>query len=114
LKVSFKPRAKRHLFGGGSFGDTFGDRFEFQKQDTGDVYAGQADTIYDFTDADQIYLKDSYSYAGASSKPADGQYSIWWKEDMSSWIVRYNNTTDIGYHDIVVKNGDPHGDISFF
>src|SRR4051794_16813398 len=114
------------LSGGGTYDDLYGgkgvdslsggdgaDYFYFDTADTGDVYAGQADTITDFSDSDQIFLKGSYSYdSSGTSAPADGQYSIWQKD--GNFVVTYNSTTDAGYHDIVVKGGDPHGDISFY
>ena len=117
-----------HLYGGASFDDLYGgagvdtlsggtdgsaDYFYFDTQDTGDVYQGKADTITDFTDSDQIFLKGSYSYdASGTSAPGEGQYSIWQKD--GNFVVTYNSTSDNGYHDIVVKGGDPHGDISFY
>ncbi|WP_336490034.1 calcium-binding protein [Methylobacterium nigriterrae] len=117
-----------HLYGGASFDDLYGgkgvdtlsggndgsaDYFYFDTQDTGDVYQGKADTITDFTDSDQIFLKGSYTYdASGTSAPGEGQYSIWQKD--GNFVVTYNSTSDSGYHDIVVKGGDPHGDISFY
>ena len=114
------------LSGGGTYDDLYGgkgvdtltggqgaDYFYFDKGDTGDVYAGKADTITDFSDADQIFLKGSYAYdASGTSAPADGAYSIWQKG--GDFVVTYNSATDGGFHDIVVKGGDPHGDISFY
>ena len=54
------------------------DWFFFDMADSGDSGAGQADTIHDFNDfEDSIYLKGSYTYAGDTSAPGDGQYSVW-------------------------------------
>jgi len=104
------------LYGGAGvdkmYGGTGADYFYFYTGDTGDVYANKADTIYDFSNADQIFLKGTYTYAGNTTAPGEGQYSIWQKG--SDWVVTYNSVSDAGYHDIVVKGGDPHGDISFF
>jgi Ca2+-binding RTX toxin-like protein len=116
------------LYGGASYDDLYGgagvdtlsggndgsaDYFYFDTKDTGDVYANQADTITDFSDSDQIFLKGSYSYdASGTSAPADGSYSIWQKG--TDWVVTYNSASDNSFHDIVVKGGDPHGDISFY
>jgi Ca2+-binding RTX toxin-like protein len=117
-----------YLYGEGSYDDLYGgmgvdkmwggndgsaDYFYFYTQDTGDVYQNKADTIYDFADVDQIWLKGTYSYnASGTSAPSDGQYSIWKKG--ADWVVTYNAYNDTGYHDILVKGADPHGDISFF
>jgi len=116
------------LYGGESYDDLYGgagvdklyggygtspDYFYFHTQDTGNVYQNKADTIYDFSDYDQIWLKGYYTYnSSGTSAPSDGQYSIWKKG--TDWVVTYNAYNDAGYHDIVVKGGDPHGDISFF
>ena len=104
------------LYGGAGvdklYGGTGSDYFYFGKADSGDVYDGKADTIYDFSDHDQIWLKGNYSYAGDDSAPSDGEYGIWQKGD--DWVVTWNAHNDSGYHDLVVKGGDPHGDISFY
>jgi len=115
------------LYGGGGYDDLHGgtgvdklyggddgsaDYFYFNTADTGDKYLGQADTIYDFKDVDQIWLQGNYTYAGNTSAPADGQYSIW--QDGNDWVVTYNATTDSGFHDLIVKGDNPLGDISFF
>jgi len=94
------------------YGGAGADYFYFGKTDSGDVYDGKADTIHDFSDQDQIWLKGNYGYAGNDSTPSDGQYGIWQKG--SDWIVTWNASNDSGYHDVVVKGGDPHGDISFY
>src|SRR4051794_7072686 len=86
------------------YGGTGADYFYFGKADTGDVYQGKADTIYDFSDQDQIWLKGNYGYAGNDSTPSDGQYGIWQKG--GDWIVTYNAVGESGYNDIVVKGGD--------
>jgi Ca2+-binding RTX toxin-like protein len=98
------------LYGGNDSGAA--DYFYFYTGDTGDKFAGKADTIYDFHDSDQIWLKGSYSYAGNTAGPADGQYSVW--QSGSDWVVTYNAFNDAGFHDIIVKGDNPLGDISFF
>jgi len=115
------------LYGGTSYDDLYGgtgvdqlwggtdgsaDYFYFYTADTGDKFANQADTIHDFSDVDQIFLKGFYSYAGATLVPGEGQYGI--TGSGVNWTVTYNSPTDSGWHDIVVQGGDPHGDISFF
>jgi Ca2+-binding RTX toxin-like protein len=94
------------------YGGTGSDNFYFDKNDTGDVYQGKADTIYDFEGQDQIWLKGAYTYAGSDKTPNNGEYSIW--EKGGDWVVTYNPFNEPGYNDIVVKGGDPHGDISFY
>jgi hypothetical protein len=81
-------------------------------QSSGDVNDGEADTIYDFKDEDQIWLKGSYSYAGNTSAPADGKYSIWTKD--ADYVVTWNAAGEAGYHDVIVKGDNPLGDISFW
>lgn len=113
------------LSGGDTFDDLYGgmgkdqmtggagaDWFFFETKDSGDIYANQADTITDFKDEDQIWLKGSYSYAGSTSAPADGQYSIWQKD--GNYVVTWNAANDTGYHDLIVKGDNPMGDISFY
>jgi Ca2+-binding RTX toxin-like protein len=104
------------LYGGTGVDKLYGgagaDWFYFDKADTGDVYQGKADTIYDFKDEDQIWLKGNYKYAGSDNTPDNGEYSIWEKD--GDWIVTYNALNEAGYNDIVVKGGDPHNDISFY
>jgi Ca2+-binding RTX toxin-like protein len=97
------------------FGSTGADSFYFDKADSGDVNAGQADMIYDFSDEDQIYLiGGDYTYAGNTDGPADGQYGIWQQAAQGAdYIVTWNAFNDDGYHDLAVKGADPHGDIVF-
>ena len=59
-----------------------------------------------------IWLKGSYSYGGDTHYPAENQYSIFQKD--GNTYVSYNSTEDSGYHDILVKGADPHGDIQFW
>ena len=94
------------------YGGSGADKFYFLKTDTGNKSAIRADTIYDFDSSDTIYLHGSYSYAGNTSHPKDGQCGIW--KSGSDWVVTYNTTDTDGYHDIVVKGADPHGHVSFF
>jgi Ca2+-binding RTX toxin-like protein len=113
------------LYGGGTYDDLYGgtgvdklyggpgaDYFYFDTKDSGDIYDGKADTIYDFKNEDQIWLKGSYTYAGNTSAPADGQYSVWTKD--GDYVVTWNAASDAGYHDIIVKGDSPLGDISFY
>lgn len=88
------------------------DHFYFGVTDSGDVFANKADTIKNFSDADTIHLKGSYSFAGNTSTPSDGQYGIWQKG--GDWVVTWNAVGDAGYHDVVVKGGNPTGDIAFY
>src|SRR5687768_12001494 len=53
------------------------DYFYFDTKDSGDIFDGKSDTIHDFEDQDQIFLKGSYSYAGDTFAPSDGEYGIW-------------------------------------
>ena len=88
------------------YGEAGADSFYFfGEADTGDVFANQADTIYDFETQDQILLLGTYTYAGDTSMPADGQFSIW--QNVADWIVTYNTPNDDGWHDIVVKGDVP-------
>jgi len=104
------------LYGGAGIdtmdGGSGSDHFYFGTQDSGDVFAGQADTIYNFKDEDTIFLKGSYTYAGNTSGPADGQYGIW--QYNGAWVVTWNAVNDNGYHDVTVQGDNPAGDISFF
>ena len=113
------------LYGEGTFDDLYGgagkdelhggagaDYFYFDKKDSGDVFANQADTIHDFTEDDQIFLKGNYTFAGNDSTPADGQYGIW--QNNGNFMVTWNDFNDNGYHDVTVKGADPTGDISFW
>jgi Ca2+-binding RTX toxin-like protein len=88
------------------------DYFYFDTKDSGDIFDGKSDTIHDFEDQDQIFLKGSYSYAGDTNAPSDGQYGIW--ENNGDWVVTWNASNDSGYHDVIVKGDDPHGDISLY
>jgi hypothetical protein len=94
------------------YGSGGGNSFYFATADSGNVYAGQSDTIHDFTDGDKIYLKGSYNYAGVTSVPADGQYSTW--QNGSDYVVTWNTPTDNDFHDVVVQGSDPAGDILFY
>ena len=113
------------LYGEGTFDDLYGglgkdelhggsgaDYLYFDKKDSGNVFNGQADTIHDFTEDDQIFLKGNYNFAGNTSAPADGQYSVW--QNNGNYMVTWNDFNDAGFHDITVKGADPTGDISFW
>jgi Ca2+-binding RTX toxin-like protein len=107
--VFFSDAGVDQLWGGT---DSNADSFAFYTGDTGDLHYGQADTIYDFSDVDEISLYGSYTYAGNTSAPSNGQYSIW--QNGSDWVVTYNSDSDTGYHDIIVKGANPYGHITFF
>jgi Ca2+-binding RTX toxin-like protein len=96
------------LTGGGG-----ADTFFFATGDSGDIFAEQADKIFYFdgSEGDRILLQGSYDYAGNTSEPADGQYSIWQKD--GGYVVTWNAVGDDGFHDVSVPNGDPSGDILF-
>jgi Ca2+-binding RTX toxin-like protein len=93
-------------------GGSGSDSFYFWTADSGNVFAGQADTIADFNDEDTIFLNGSYAYAGDTSAPVDGQYSIW--QNGSDWVVTWNAVNDSGYHDVTVQGANPVDDVSFF
>jgi Ca2+-binding RTX toxin-like protein len=92
------------------YGGADGDWFDFSTTDSGDIFANQSDTIYDFTDQDQIVLFGSYTDAGNTNAPGDGQYSTW--QNGSDWVVTWNAFNDDGYHDVIVKGDNPYGDIT--
>jgi RTX calcium-binding nonapeptide repeat (4 copies) len=113
------------LYGGGSFDDLYGgtgvdllsgadgdDYFYFDEFDSGDVFDNRADIITDFSDLDEIWLKGNYPFAGNIQSPGDGEYSIWQKD--ADWVITWNTAADASFHDVVVKGGDPNGDISFY
>ncbi|HZH08977.1 MAG TPA: calcium-binding protein [Microvirga sp.] len=98
------------LWGGA---DTSLDRFYFATADTGDASFGQHDIIFDFTEADRIYLQGSYTFnAGGTQTPANGQYSV--SQVTGGWLVTYNSPTDAGYHDILVYGANPTGNVFFY
>jgi Ca2+-binding RTX toxin-like protein len=94
------------------YGGSGNDSFIYYVGDTGDYVYSKHDTIYDFNDGDVIWLKGSYSYGGDTHYPTENQYSIFQKN--GNTYVSYNSTEDSGYHDILVKGADPHGDIQFW
>ena len=106
------------LYGGAGVDKLYGgagdDYFYFGKTDSGDIFDKKADTIYDFNQSqgDEIWLKGSYTYAGNTSAPADGQYSVWTKD--GDYVVTWNAAGDAGYHDVIVKGDNPEGDVSFY
>ena len=107
------------VYGGTGADDLWGgldasrDRFYFATADTGNIAQGQHDIIYDFTEADRIYLEGSYAFTGSGTRaPAEGQYSIWRAD--GGWVVTYNAPTDAGYHDILVYEANPAGNIFFY
>jgi Ca2+-binding RTX toxin-like protein len=106
------------LYGGAGvdklYGGTGDDYFYFEKTDSGDIFDGKSDTIYDFnqSEGDEIWLKGSYTYAGDTNAPADGQYSVWQKD--GDYVVTWNAAGDVGYHDVIVKGDNPEGDVSFY
>lgn len=94
------------------YGGTGADEFYFDTADSGDIFATQSDTIHDFADEDQIWLKGYYTDAGDTSAPGDGEYGIW--QNGGDWVVTWNAYDDDGYHDVIVKGNDPNDDISFY
>ena len=96
------------------YGGTGADWFYFEKTDSGDIFDKKSDTIYYFnqSEGDEIWLKGSYTYAGNTSAPADGQYSVW--TDNGDYVVTWNAAGDAGYHDVIVKGDNPEGDVSFY
>jgi Ca2+-binding RTX toxin-like protein len=84
----------------GDVGNSNLDIFFFDKTDSGDAYAGQADTIYDFGSEDAILLTGKYTLAEDTLAPPDGQYAVWQKD--GHWMVTWNAFGDDGYHDVNV------------
>jgi Ca2+-binding RTX toxin-like protein len=95
-------------------GDTGDDFFFFGKTDSGDKFENKADTILDFNvgEGDAIFLKGAFTFAGNTSGPGEGQYSVW--QSSSDHVVTWNNPTDSGFHDVIVKGDDPTGHVFFF
>jgi Ca2+-binding RTX toxin-like protein len=93
------------------YGGNGNDFFYFHIKDSGDIDYGRSDTIYDFDDSDVLKVEGSYSFAGDTKAPSNGEYSIWQKD--GDWVVTWNAPDDNGYHDLIVKGADPHGDILF-
>lgn len=94
------------------YGGEGADSFIFRDADTGDYFAGRADTVDDFEDADTIHLPGSYAFAGDTTVPGDGQYGIWWNLHADAWTVTWNSPDDAGFHDLIVYGDNPHGDIA--
>jgi Ca2+-binding RTX toxin-like protein len=90
------------------------DYFYFDTKDSGDIFDGKADTIHDFEEQDQIWLKGEYTYdASGTHAPGDGEFSIWQKG--ADYVVTWNAENDSGYHDVLVKGDAPtEYDISFY
>jgi Ca2+-binding RTX toxin-like protein len=107
------------VYGGTGSDDLWGgldgsrDRFYFATADAGNIAQGQHDIIYDFTETDRIYLKGTYAFDDSGTRaPAEGEYSIWRAD--GGWVVTYNSPTDSGYHDILVYEAIPAGNILFY
>jgi Ca2+-binding RTX toxin-like protein len=96
----------------GDVGNSNLDIFFFDKTDSGDAYAGQADTIYDFGSEDAILLTGKYTLAEDTLAPPDGQYAVWQKD--GHWMVTWNAFGDDGYHDVNVYGTDPHNHVHFY
>jgi Ca2+-binding RTX toxin-like protein len=94
------------LYGGSNIDES--DWFYFYTADAGVA----PDTIHDLGFLDVIWLEGSYSYAGATSMPGDGQYGIW--ESGTDWVVTYNSSADSDLHNIVVKGENPFENVYFF
>jgi hypothetical protein len=75
-----------------------------------------SDVIESFEAIDKIFLKGSYTLANPTKTPADGQYSVYPGDgDLTgTYVVTWNSPADTGYHDVVVKSGDPNGRIFFY
>ena len=105
----FGDKGKDELSGG-----TGKDSFFFGRTDSGNMFEDKADSILDFNvgEGDKIFLKGSFSFAGDTAGPGDGQYSVW--QSGSDHVVTWNNPTDSVYHDVIVKGDDPTGHVFFF
>ncbi len=83
------------------------DKFVFDRNDKGNVFAGQADVINDFSDIDLLSIPLGLSYVAGDWTPADGEYSVLDYGD--DHVVRWN--LDNAYHDVLVIGDDPAGNI---
>jgi Ca2+-binding RTX toxin-like protein len=95
------------------YGGTGDDAFVFRHGTTGEMRAGEADTIHDFDDADVIIIQGEYTFAGATQSPGEDQYSIWREPRTGDWVVTWNSSSDEGFHDLIVHGDNPRGDIVF-
>ena len=95
-------------------GGTGDDYFFFGNPDSGDKNLNEADTINDFHvgEGDMIFLQGPFAFAGNTSAPGDGEYSVW--NDGANYVVTWNNPTDDDFHDVVVTGDDPTGHVDFF
>jgi hypothetical protein len=82
-------------------GGTGADTFSFDDRDAGDVTAGRADVILDFSVDDIIDLSDAeiFSYSGFYSDPGRGAFGIW--QAQGSTYVTWNTANDV--HDIELR-----------
>lgn len=85
------------------FGGSGADHFVFQKGDSGDIYYGKADTIYDFDASDTIHIPTGLSYGGSSNAPAAGNFNVWTKDD--GYVVTWRDAD--GWQDIHVFGDNP-------
>jgi Ca2+-binding RTX toxin-like protein len=85
------------------YGGAGSDIFAFSTDETGDVYGDKADHIMDFRAVDTIRIDAYLEFAGSTSAPSLGEYSVWEKD--GDHVVTWK--TDEGYHDIVVTGDDP-------
>ena len=100
-------RDKDHIWGGAD-----ADRYFFDWRDTGST-VGTADIIYDFRNADTIYLTGEYTLDDSDRFPEDGEYTVYGSG--TTWTVKYNNPdAPDNYHYIRVFGHDPHGDFDWF
>jgi Ca2+-binding RTX toxin-like protein len=86
------------------YGGAGGDKFYFGKKEGGD-------TIYDFKNQDDIYLKGNYTDDPGDSTPDDGKYYI--KENSpGNYLLRWNNHDQVDeYYECYVKGDSPKDDI---
>jgi hypothetical protein len=82
-----------------------------------------SDVIENFEAIDYILLHGTYTFTNPTTTPGEGQYSIYWHNTIGGskdgvgigdWVVTWNSPTDTGYHDVVVKSGNPNGRVFFY
>ena len=89
------------------FGGNGDDSFYFASGDTGNKFSNRSDFILNFDDGDEIHIPTGLNFAGQTSDPNQGEYSVW--EDNGYHIVTWRDTS--GFHDIQVLGEDPSGSI---
>jgi Ca2+-binding RTX toxin-like protein len=71
-----------------------------------------SDVIENFEAIDRILLHGTYTLTNPTMTPGEGQYSIY--PELGGYVVTWNSPTDEGYHDVVVKGGNPNGRVFFY